>query len=137
MKLPQKLIDANIILRFFLADDEEKFLKAVEFFRRLEHGEDEALLTELVFAEVVWVLHKVYKVSRKEIGLKYLKLVNYRGIKTVLNKEIFVESLKLYAEHLIDIQDVFLAVLAKHNNSVIITFDKTDFKKLSANFKEP
>jgi predicted nucleic acid-binding protein len=40
MKLPQKIIDANVILRFFLADDEEKFLKAKEFIRRLEFGED-------------------------------------------------------------------------------------------------
>lgn len=137
MKLPLKLIDANVILRFLLADDKEKFLKATEFFRRLEYGDDEALLTEIVFAEVVWVLHKVYKIPRKELSSKYLKLLNYRGIKTILNKEIFIESLKLYAEHFIDIQDIFLATLAKHKDGLVISFDKTDFKKLKADFTEP
>ena len=137
MKLPKKIIDANVILRFFLADDEEKFLKTKEFFRKLEFGEDEALLTEIVFAEVIWVLHKVYNIPREEICSKYLKLFNYSGIKTVFNKEIFTESLNLYSSHTIDIQDIFLAVLAKFKDSSIISFDKTDFKKLKANFIEP
>ena len=137
MKLPQKIIDANVILRFFLADDEEKFLKTKEFFRRLEFGEDEALLTEIVFAEVIWVLHKVYNIPRKEICSKCLNLINYKGLKTVLDKEIFSESLNLYSTHTMDIQDIFLAVLAKHKDSVLISFDKTDLKKLKVNFIEP
>lgn len=76
MKLPQKIIDANVILRFFLADDEDKFLKAKEFIKRLEFGEDEALLTEIVFVEIIWVLNKVYNIPRKEISAKCLKLIN-------------------------------------------------------------
>lgn len=137
MKLPKKIIDANVILRFFLADDEGKFLKAKEFFRKLEFGEDEALLTEIVFAEVIWVLHKVYNIPREEICSKYLKLLNYKGLKTILDKKVFSESLNLYVIHPVDIQDIFLAVLAKFKDSSIISFDKADFKKLKANFTEP
>ena len=104
------------------------------FFRKFEFGEDEALLTEIVFAEVVWVLQKVYSIPRKEISLK---LLNYNGLKTVFSKEIFSESLKLYAVHTVDIQDIFLAVLARVKDCKIISFDKTDFKKLKADFEEP
>lgn len=68
MKLPQKIIDANVLLRFFLADDEDKFRKAKEFIRKLEFGEDEALLTEIVFAEIVWVLNKVYNIPGKRFA---------------------------------------------------------------------
>ncbi|GJQ44370.1 MAG: type II toxin-antitoxin system VapC family toxin [Candidatus Jettenia sp.] len=99
MKLPQKIIDTNVILRFFLADNEKEFLKTKEFFGKLEFGEDEALLTEIVFVEVIWVLHKVYGIPRKEICLKYKRLVDYKGIKTVFSKEIFLESLNLYTSH--------------------------------------
>ncbi len=137
MKLPKKIIDANVILRFFLSDDEEKFLKAKEFFRKLEFGENETLLTEIVFAEVIWVLNKVYNIPREEVCSKYLKLLNYKGLKTVFDKEIFTESLNLYSSHTIDIQDIFLAVLAKFKDNIIISFDKADFKKLKANFTEP
>lgn len=66
MKLPKKIIDANVILRFFLADDEEKFLKTKAFVQRLEFGEDEVLMTEIVFAEVIWVLNKVYNIPVKK-----------------------------------------------------------------------
>ncbi len=137
MKLPKKIIDANVILRFFLEDDEEKFQRSKEFFRKLEFGEDDALLTEIVFAEVVWVLQKVYSIPRKEISPIFLKLLNYNGLKTVFSKEIFSESLKLYAVHPVDIQDIFLAVLARVKGSKIISFDKADFKKLKADFSEP
>ncbi|NUO09990.1 MAG: PIN domain-containing protein [Candidatus Brocadia sp.] len=137
MKLPKKIIDANVILRFFLEDDEEKFQRSKEFFRKLEFGEDDALLTEIVFAEVVWVLQKVYSIPRKEISPIFLKLLNYHGLKTVFSKEIFSESLKLYAIHAGDIQDIFLAVLARVKGSKIISFDKADFKKLKADFSEP
>jgi predicted nucleic acid-binding protein len=137
MKLPKKIIDANVILRFFLEDNDEQFKRSKEFFRKLEFGEDDALLTEIVFAEVIWVLQKVYSIPRKEISQKYLILLRYNGIKTVFSKEIFSESLKLYAVHTVDIQDIFLAVLARMNDSKLISFDKTDFKKLKTDFAEP
>jgi len=137
MKLPKKIIDANVILRFFLADDEKQFLKAKAFIQKLEYGEDEVLLAEIVFAEVVWVLHKVYDIPREEISEKLLKLINYNGIKTIFSKEIFIESLRLYPVHSMDIQDIFLAVLSKTKKCSIITFDKTDFKKLEIDFIEP
>jgi len=54
-----------------------------------------------------------------------------------LEKEIFQESLRLYAKHSLDIQDVFLAVLSKNKGCPIITFDKHDFKKLHCDFGEP
>lgn len=137
MKLPKKIIDANVILRFFLEDNEEKFQRSKAFFRKLEFGEDDAILTEIVFAEVIWVLQKVYSIPRKEISQIFLKLLNYHGLKTVFSKEIFTESLQLYAIHTVDIQDIFLAVLARVKNSKIVSFDKTDFRKLKSDFEEP
>jgi predicted nucleic-acid-binding protein len=137
MKLPKKIVDANVLLRFLLADDEKQFLKAKTFFERLEYGEDEALLLEIVFAEVVWVLHKVYDIPREDISEKLTKLINYSGIKTVVSKEIFIESLRLYPHHTMDIQDIFLASFSRAKECSIITFDKTDFKKLVVDFSEP
>lgn len=137
MKLPKKIIDANIILRFLLADDEKQFLKAKAFIQKLEYGEDEALLPEIVFAEIVWVLHKVYDIPREEISEQFSKLLHYNGIKTTLNKEVFIESLRIYPVHSMDVQDILLAMLAKTNGCTVITFDKTDFRKFDVDFREP
>ncbi|MCX5886789.1 MAG: PIN domain-containing protein [Proteobacteria bacterium] len=137
MRLPEKIVDANVILRFFVRDNEEKFLRAKAFIQRLELGKENVLMTEIVFAEVVWVLNKVYEVPRQEIADTFSKVIGYQGIRTMLEKEIFQESLRLYAKHSLDIQDVFLAVLSKNKGCPIITFDKHDFKKLHCDFSEP
>ena len=137
MRLPEKIVDANVILRFFVRDNEEQFLRAKAFIQRLELGKENVLMTEIVFAEVVWVLNKVYEVPRQEIADTFSKVIGYRGIRTMLEKEIFQESLRLYAKHSLDIQDVFLAVLSKNKGCPIITFDKHDFKKLHCDFSEP
>ena len=137
MRLPEKIVDANVILRFFIRDNEEQFLRAKAFIQRLELGKENVLMTEVVFAEVVWVLNKVYEVPRQEIADTFSKVIGYRGIRTMLEKEIFQESLRLYAKHSLDIQDVFLAVLSKNKGCPIITFDKHDFKKLHCDFSEP
>jgi predicted nucleic-acid-binding protein len=137
MRLPKKIIDSNVILRFFLGDDEKQSQKAYEFIQALEAGNDEALLTEMVFAEVVWVLQKVYAVPRVEIALKFSRLIKGLGIKTVTFKSIFIEALKIYAETAIDIQDIFLSVLAQSYSCTVVTFNKRDFKKLYCESSEP
>ncbi len=137
MKLPEKVIDANVILRFFLEDDEEQFKKTKPFFQKLELAKEEALITDIVFAEVVWVSNKVYDIPRPEIAERFSKLINYRGIKTVFRKELYIESLGLYAKHSIDIQDILLAIFARDRDSTIVTFDKSDFRKLQCKHTEP
>jgi predicted nucleic acid-binding protein len=137
MRLPKKIIDANVILRFFLSDDEGQYLKAKAFIQKIEFGQEDVLITDIVFAEVVWVLNKVYDIPRKEITEKVTKLINYNGVKTTFNKEIYTESLRLYAIQSMDIQDIFLAVLAKTKECSVVTFDKNDFKKLVCDFCEP
>jgi len=137
MRLPEKIVDANVILRFFIRDNEEQFLRAKAFIQRLELGKEDVLMPEIVFAEVVWVLNKVYGVPRQEITDIFSKVIGYRGIRTMLEKGIFQESLRLYAKQSLDIQDVFLAVLSKNKRCPIVTFDKHDFKKLHCDFSKP
>jgi predicted nucleic-acid-binding protein len=137
MRLPKKIIDTNVILRFFLEDDEKQFPGACEFIQALEAGNDAALLTEMVFAEVVWVLQKVYAVPRSEIALKFSRIIQGLGIKTITSKAVFIEALKIYAGTAIDIQDVFLSVLAQNHSCTVVTFNKKDFKKLGCENIEP
>ena len=137
MKLPGKLVDANVVLRFFIEDDEEQFVRAKAFIQRLELGNDEALVPDIVFAEVVWVLNKVYDVPRPEITEKFSKLLGYKGVKTLFSKELYLESLQLYARQSIDIQDILLAVIARDRDCTVITFDNADFKKLNCKYSGP
>ena len=58
-----KIADANIILRYLLDDDEELSAKAAEIIEQ-----NELTIPNEVFAEIVYVLEKVYKIEREEIS---------------------------------------------------------------------
>lgn len=137
MKLPQKLVDANVVLRFFLADDQEQMERACSFVESLEFGKEEALLTDVVFAEVVWVLAKVYKVARADIAVQFGRVVGFSGVKTSYAKEVYLSALQKYASSPADIQDCLLASLAIAGSAEVVTFDRRDFKKLGCRFGEP
>jgi len=57
-----QIVDANIILSYFLNDIEEMANKAAQI---LENKE--IFIPNEIIAEVVYVLEKVYKVRRKDI----------------------------------------------------------------------
>lgn len=77
------------------------------------------------------------RVPRNEISLALSKVIRFKGIKTLVPKEVFLEALSLYPETRIDIQDLFLAALSRLNQATIITFDRTDVKKLGVVVTEP
>lgn len=55
-------IDANYILRYLLRDNERQFLLSKEVIEN-----QETVLTDFIFAEVINVLEKVYLISRDVI----------------------------------------------------------------------
>ena len=63
-------IDANYILRYLLQDNEKQFSDAKEVIEK-----EEIFLTDFLFAEVVYVLEKVYLVPRKDINLALVGLI--------------------------------------------------------------
>ena len=77
------------------------------------------------------------KIVDANVILRFSKLIHYRGVKTFFPKELYTEAFKLYAKHSTDIQDILLALLARQTKATIVTFDKTDFKKLSCSHEEP
>jgi predicted nucleic-acid-binding protein len=103
----------------------------------LEFGRNEALLTDIVFCEIVWVLSKVYKVARQDIAAQFGRVLRFQGIKTHCARELYLDALQHYATMPIDIQYCLLAALARSSDSEIVTFDKKDFKKLGCRFAEP
>jgi hypothetical protein len=50
MKLPDKVIDANVILRFFIQDDEEQFRKTKPFVKiELEEDIDVLIVSQRLY----------------------------------------------------------------------------------------
>ena len=110
-----QLIDANIILRYLLHDNEQQRVLADE---AIKAG---SFTTIEVIAEVVHVLSRVYKVSRAEISwaihcvLLDVKVENLKSLRYALG---------LFNQTSLDFVDCLLVAYHKVADVEILSFDK-------------
>jgi predicted nucleic acid-binding protein len=119
-----KLLDANLIIRYFLDDDHAK-ADAVE--QLLASGE-ELWLPDVVIAEIVWVLASYYKLSRFDIAERIESLISLKNIKA--NKLLIFTAISYYCEFNLDWVDAYLAAYARENRLAYIYSYDQDFDKL-------
>jgi predicted nucleic-acid-binding protein len=60
-------LDTNVVVRFLVQDDEVQSPIATRFMSRLSR-ERPGFISAAVLAEIVWVLSRAYKASRKDIA---------------------------------------------------------------------
>ena len=117
------LIDANVFLRFLLNDNEEQAEKAKEIIL----GGNCILMPE-VLAEVVYVLSKVYGVSRSDVSASIKKTLPRIYIE---NYPVIEKALDNYEFTKLDFVDCILLAYNPIEGSQIFTFDKDLSKKLA------
>jgi len=111
------IFDANAILRYILQDDEKSAASVKE-----KINETRCLVPTEVIAEVVYVLTKLYKVSRADTARvieKFLLLENVSAMET----SIVLHGLRAYASTKLDFIDCVLSGYQMQGYS-IFTFDK-------------
>ncbi len=111
------ICDANIILRYLLEDIPELSEKAAQFIENKE-----IFIPFEVAAEVVYVLEKVYNISRKELSQAVIDMIHYSNITTV-DKKVLEYALNLFSESKTDFVDTLLCGYAYVQHADIITFD--------------
>ena len=94
-----RILDTNVFIRAITDDDARASGLAQALFRRLEHEERHALVTEAVVAEVVYVLSSrvLYGFSREEVHSKLGYLLSLPGI-VVENRSRCIRALDLFVE---------------------------------------
>ncbi len=116
-------LDTNIILRFLIGDGGELADKAKNIFKQIESGDLTAFCNDAVFAEIIFVLRKVYNVE-KTIIKESLENIIYMSEFYVDNKEVALKALSIFVENRIDIVD---SLLIAYNNVLdinVLSFDK-------------
>src|SRR5260370_39706200 len=76
------VVDANAIVALLLGGERVHFERARAFFEPVREGESSAYLPAAVLAECIYVLTRIYKVSRADAATKLLSLLDYRGVIT-------------------------------------------------------
>ena len=125
----KKLVDANVILRYLLRDDEVLFKEAFSLFEKVKVGEERVIIPESVLAECVYVLLKIYKVERQMIAEKLKGLFIYKGVVNPDKKDL-IDSLTLIGKKNFSIVDCILCARSINSKIQLFTFDD-ELKKIS------
>ena len=111
----KKCIDANVILRRILRDNEEMAARADQVFI------EGAWTFPAVIAEVVYVLSRVYKVDRQDRSLTLLTVLDEIDVERPL---IMVRAAQLFGSTRLDFVDCLLAAYHEIEKVDVFTFDK-------------
>ncbi len=120
--MEKKLIDANVVLRYLLQDDDALFKKASSLLERVKVGEEAIVIPESVLAECVYVLLKVYKIDRQIISEKLRGLCAYKGIVNP-DKRDLIDSIILFGQTQLSIVDCIVCAKSINNGMTLFTFD--------------
>ena len=123
-------VDTNVFLRFFVRDVEAQYEKARALFEKAEAGTIRLETSELVIAEIVWVLESFYGFTRKEIAEVLTTLLASRNLK-IANHTKIGHAAVLYASGAMDFIDAYnIASMRSKEYTKVATFDVKHYKKV-------
>ncbi|HBI15593.1 MAG TPA: PIN domain nuclease [Desulfobulbaceae bacterium] len=105
-------LDTNIFLRYLTNDDPIKADRVEQLLRRAASGKVLLTTTELVMAEIIWVLESYYEVSREQIAEQVRAILATEGLETV-NGDLVGQALEYYLADNVDFVDGYIAALMK------------------------
>jgi predicted nucleic acid-binding protein len=119
-----RFVDTNIFLRFLVNDDPEKADACEALFREAISGKKDLMTSEMVIAEIIWVLESYYELEKSAIRELVEKILNTKNL-TCPNSGIIISALAFYVEKNIDFIDAYNAFVMKRDQiGAIYSFDK-------------
>ena len=126
-----RFLDANIFLRFLRNDDPIRSPACKALFQTVEQRQVEVWTSDLVIAEVVFVLSnkRTYNVPRADIATNLLPLVQLRNLR-LANKRVYRRVFELYTALNLSYVDCYNAALGEdHGEIEFYTYDE-GFRKI-------
>ncbi|MFA6760090.1 MAG: PIN domain-containing protein [Sulfuricurvum sp.] len=121
------LLDANIIIRFLVGDNEEHLKISTRYFEQIEQGSLEVEILSSVLMEVFFVLTKFYKISKVEVISDLKTILSLVGVVN-RDKGILFETLNIIEHQNIDFVDALICAKCKLQDYDKLSFD-ADLKK--------
>ena len=83
------------------------------------------VLTDVIFAEVVYVLESFYQLEREQVAQRLRAAIGFPAI-IVLNSPVLLRALEVYEAHRIDFAEAYLAACAEASGiRAVASFDRT------------
>jgi predicted nucleic acid-binding protein len=115
------LVDTNVIIRHLTGDLPEQAARATAYLARA----DELLLTDLVAAEIVYVLESFYGVARAEVARLVRAVIAFRPVRTA-DPALLLRALDVYEHERLDFAEAYLVATAEASGvAAIASFDRS------------
>lgn len=122
-------LETSVIIRFLLGDHPTQSPKAKLIFQKAHSKEIKLVTSELVLAELTWVLKSFYKLPKVEIIRHLRNILSFLEIE-IDNREIVVDAIEIFVTKNIDFTDAYFAATVKASNfEGLLSFDR-DFDKI-------
>ena len=119
-----RFLDTNIFIRFLTDDVPEKADACEEIFKKAVEKQEPLFTTDLVIAEIVWVLESFYELPKNEVQDKVEKILNTPNL-ICPHKHLSLSALVLYSEKNNDYIDAYNALILKDNGiEELYSYDK-------------
>jgi len=114
-------IDTNVLIRHLTGDPPAQAAKATRYLGRSE----ELLLSDLILAEVAYVLESFYEAPRVQVAETLRAVVGFPAIR-VVDAELLQRAVEVYDVHRLDFADAYLVACAERAGvGVIASFDRS------------
>jgi len=116
-------IDTNILVRYLTQDDEAQSAIATKIINQYENNAESVFISNIVLCELIWVLERGYKYSKKEIVS--VMQITLSTIEFAFEyHEILWLSLSDYEKYQADFSDILLGKINHlHGCEYTVTFD--------------
>ena len=131
-------IDTNLFIRYFTNDDPEKADRVEKLLAEAAKGKLKLVTTEMVIAEIVWVLESAYSLKNTDITPLIRGILATPGIE-VINSIQVARAIELYESINIDFIDGYIAaVMEKQGITELYSFDRKHISRITGiSRKEP
>jgi len=120
--MKKEVVDTNVLLRFFVGDEELQQKQASSLFSQAQKGKRKLVIKSLVVEETCFVLESFYKKQRNEIADVFEVFLAQSWL-VIEEREILLKLWFWYKTGL-HFVDSYLLSWAKNTTSLIISFDK-------------
>jgi len=136
--MKKSFVDTNLFIRYLTNDDPVKADRVEKLLDQAAGGSVKLVTTELVIAEIVWVLESFYEMTNVAIAPLVRGILATPGLE-VINGALVGRALELYEGQGIDFIDGYIAaVMEKHGIDELYSFDRKHISRIrNVTRKEP
>ena len=107
-----RFVDTNVFIRYLTNDIPEKADACEKLFAKAVAKKETLFTTDMVIAEIIWVLESYYELQKQDVQDKVEKILNTPNL-ICPNKNLILNALTAYSQKNIDYIDAYNAYILK------------------------